>query len=143
MTVTVIEKMVWTKGNPLYGAIHLNRTYLFPNAELQAKFLANPDRYSPIISGNDPVVALEKSEIVPGRRQFGLVYENRMILFSSKESYDKFCKESKRYTTELQQALQSSNAIRRYSALGGRTRGDCRRRNATERGCARSDSVAG
>ena len=111
--VTVIEKMVWTKGNPLYGAIHLNRTYLFPNAELQAKFLANPDRYSPIISGNDPVVALEKNEIVSGRRQFGLVYENRMILFSSKESYDKFCKESKRYTTELQQALQSSNAIRR------------------------------
>jgi thioredoxin-related protein/YHS domain-containing protein len=111
--VTVIEKMVWKQGDPLYGAIHLNRTYLFPSAEQQAKFLANPDRYSPIISGNDPVVALEKNEIVSGRRQFGLVYENRMILFSSKESYDKFCKESKRYTTDLQQALQSSNAIRR------------------------------
>ncbi len=105
--------MVWTKGNPLYGAIHLNRTYLFPSAEMQQKFLANPDRYSPIISGNDPVVALEKNEIVSGRRQFGLVYEDRMILFSSKESYEKFVKESKRYTTELQQALQSSNAVRR------------------------------
>lgn len=111
--VTVIEKMVWKQGNPLYGAIHLNRTYLFPSAEQQAKFLANPDRYSPIISGNDPVVALEKNQIVAGQRQFGLLYENRMILFSSKESYDKFHKESKRYTTELQQALQSSNAIRR------------------------------
>lgn len=111
--VTVIDKMVWTKGNPLYGAIHLNRTYLFPSAEMQQKFLANPDRYSPIISGNDPVVALEKNEIVPGRRQFGLVYEDRMILFSSKDSYEKFVKESKRYTTELQQALQSSNAVRR------------------------------
>ncbi|MCE9604964.1 MAG: thioredoxin family protein [Planctomycetia bacterium] len=111
--VTVIEKMVWTKGNPLYGAIHLNRTYLFPTAEQQAKFLANPDRYSPIISGNDPVVALEKNQIVSGKREHGLMFEERMILFSSKESYDKFCKESKRYTTELQQALQTSNAVRR------------------------------
>ena len=65
------------------------------------------------VSSNDPVVALEKNEIVSGRRQFGLVYEDRMILFSSKESYEKFVKESKRYTTELQQALQSSNAVRR------------------------------
>lgn len=111
--VTLIEKMVWKQGNPLYGAIHLNRTYLFSSAEQQAKFLANPERFCPIISGNDPVVALEKNEIVAGRRQFGLLYENRMILFSSQESYDKFAKESKRYTTELQQALQSSNAIRR------------------------------
>ncbi|MCE9603737.1 MAG: thioredoxin family protein [Planctomycetia bacterium] len=111
--VTVTEKMVWTKGSHLYGAIHCGRTYLFSSTENQQKFLANPDRFSPIISGNDPVVALEKNEIVSGRRQFGLVYENRMILFSSKDSYDKFCKESKRYTTELQQALQSSNAIRR------------------------------
>lgn len=111
--VTVIDKMVWTKGNARFGAIHLGRTYLFPTAEMQQKFLANPDRYAPIISGNDPVVALEKNEIVPGRRQHGLVYENRMILFSSRESYDKFVKESKRYTTELQQALQSSNAVRR------------------------------
>jgi len=105
--------MVWTKGDVRYGAIHRGRTYIFPTAADQQKFLSDPDRFSPVISGNDPVVALEKNEIVPGRRQFGLVYEDRMILFSSKDSYEKFVKESKRYTTELQQALQSSNAVRR------------------------------
>lgn len=108
--VTVTEKMVWKRGDVRFGAIHRGRTYLFASAAEQTKFLANPDRFSPIISGNDPVVALEKGEAVPGKRELGIMCGERMILFSSQESYDKFVKDSKRYSSEIRQALLSDQA---------------------------------
>ena len=108
--VTVTEKMVWKRGDVRFGAIHRGRTYLFATATEQAKFLADPDRFSPIISGNDPVVALERGEAVPGKRELGIMCGERMILFSSQESYDKFVKDSKRYSVEIQQALLSDQA---------------------------------
>ena len=111
--VTVTEKMVWKKGDVRFGAIHRGRTYLFASAEEQQKFLGEPDKYSPIISGNDPVVALEKGAPAPGKREYGLMYKNRMFLFSSKESYDKFCGDSKRYAGEIFQAMQADDLKRR------------------------------
>ena len=41
------------------------------------KFLANPDLYSPVLSGNDPVLALDNQVVVPGRREFGVFSDNR------------------------------------------------------------------
>jgi protein disulfide-isomerase len=111
--VTVTEKMTWKKGDVKFGAIHRGRTYLFATEEEQKKFLADPDQYSPVISGNDPVVALEKGESVPGKREFGLMCEKRMFLFSSKESYDKFCGDSKRYAGQIFQALQAGDDVKR------------------------------
>ncbi len=108
--VTVTEKMVWKRGDVRFGAIHRGRTYLFATSTEQAKFLADPDRFSPIISGNDPVVALERGEAVPGKRELGIMCGERMILFASQESYDKFVKDSKRYSVEIQQALLSDQA---------------------------------
>jgi thiol-disulfide isomerase/thioredoxin/YHS domain-containing protein len=105
--VTVTEKMSWKRGDVKYGAIHRGRTYLFTSAAEQQKFLSDPDRFSPVLSGNDPVAALEKGETVNGSRKYGLMYEDRMFLFASKESYDKFCKDSKRYGTQTFQAMQA------------------------------------
>lgn len=114
--VTVTEKMVWKRGDARFGVIHRGRTYLFADATEQTKFLADPDRFAPIISGNDPVAALEQGVAVPGRRELGMMCENRMILFSTKANYDKFSADSKRYTAQIQQALLSgdgSGPIRR------------------------------
>jgi protein disulfide-isomerase len=111
--VTVTNKMVWKRGDVRYGAVHRGRTYLFATPEDQKTFLADPDRYSPVISGNDPVVALEKGDTVAGKREFGLMCQNRMFLFSSKESYDKFCSDSKRYSGQIFQALQADDLKRR------------------------------
>jgi thiol-disulfide isomerase/thioredoxin/YHS domain-containing protein len=106
--VTVTEKMIWKRGDAKFGAIHRGRTYLFPSADEQQKFLANPDRFSPVISGNDPVLALEQGQAVAGKREFGLMCQDRMFLFASKESYDKFCGDSKRYAGQVFQAMQAT-----------------------------------
>ena len=108
--VTVTEKMSWKQGDVKFGAIHRGRTYLFLSAEDQKKFLSDPDRFSPVMSGNDPVVALEQGQTVSGNRKYGLMCQDRMFLFSSKESYDKFCKDSKRYAGETFQAMQAGGS---------------------------------
>jgi YHS domain-containing protein len=111
--VTVTDKMVWKRGDIRYGAIHRDRTYLFASTEEQKRFLAEPDKYSPIFSGNDPVIFLEQTARTPGKREYGLMYKNHMFLFASKESYDKFCSDSKRYAGEAIQAMQAGDVKRR------------------------------
>ncbi|MEX0794139.1 MAG: thioredoxin family protein, partial [Pirellulaceae bacterium] len=54
--VTLIEKMAWQKGDRRFGAVHLGKVYLFGSEANQKKFLADPNQFSPVFSGLDPVV---------------------------------------------------------------------------------------
>ncbi|MBL9081776.1 MAG: DUF255 domain-containing protein [Planctomycetales bacterium] len=111
--VTVTEKMVWKRGDAAFGALHRGMTYLFVSAAEQQKFLAKPDAYSPIISGNDPVAVVEEAKLVPGKRDIGMKCGDQMILFSSKENYEKFRRDQQRYMIGLQQAMQAGGTMRR------------------------------
>jgi thiol-disulfide isomerase/thioredoxin len=105
--VTVTEKMIWKRGDVRFGAIHRGRTYLFSSATEQAKFLARPDSFSPIMSGNDPVAWLEQSTPVPGKREFGVMFNDKMILFATAESREKFRADQNRYDVQIKQAMQA------------------------------------
>jgi thiol-disulfide isomerase/thioredoxin/YHS domain-containing protein len=111
--VTVTEKMVWKRGDAAFGALHRGMTYLFVSAAEQQKFLAKPDAYSPIISGHDPVAVVEEAKLVPGKRDIGMKCGDQMILFSSKENYEKFRRDQQRYMIGLQQAMQAGGTMRR------------------------------
>ena len=88
--VSLCEKQKWVRGDRRWGAIHRGRTYLFVGPEEQRRFLANPDRYAPVVSGNDVVLAVEQGQIVPGMRQHGVFYQGRVYLFSSEATLQKF-----------------------------------------------------
>ncbi|HEV7226780.1 MAG TPA: thioredoxin family protein [Pirellulales bacterium] len=96
----------WQVGDPNVGAIHRGMLYLFTNAANQQKFLANPDRYSPVLRGHDPVLALDKNQAVPGRREFGVFCEGRIYLFSSEATLEHFARNSKRYSADILQAMR-------------------------------------
>ena len=81
--VALVEQGKWQLGDRRFGAIHRGRTYLFLSPDEQQRFLANPDHYSPSTSGDDVVMALDYGQEVPGNRSLGLMYQNRMYLFSS------------------------------------------------------------
>jgi YHS domain-containing protein len=56
-------------------------------------FLANPDQFSPVLSGVDPVVAVDQRKSVPGQREFAVQYPTstgRFYLFSSQQTLEKF-----------------------------------------------------
>ncbi len=95
--VQLTEKERWEKGNARWGLIHRGRTYLFAGPEQQSRFFADPDRYAPVLSGNDAVLAVEKGQKVLGRREFGAWYEGHVYLFSSEDSLRRFDADPSRY----------------------------------------------
>lgn len=88
--VMLVEKQQWVRGDKRWGALHQGRTYLFTGPEEQRRFLANFDRYAPVISGNDIVLAAEEQKAVPGFREHGVFYANHIFLFSSEATLQKF-----------------------------------------------------
>jgi YHS domain-containing protein/thioredoxin-related protein len=106
--VTLVESNPrrWQIGDPNIGAIHRGMLYLFATQESQQKFMANPDHYSPVLRGHDPVLALDKNQAVPGRREFGVFSEGRIYLFSSAATREHFENNSRRYSADLLQAMR-------------------------------------
>jgi thiol-disulfide isomerase/thioredoxin/YHS domain-containing protein len=94
----------WTRGDPKWGAVHRGITYLFLGAEEQRRFLQEPDRYAPALSGNDAVLAFGKGQLTPGRREFGIFFENRIYLFANMETLEKFQQNPRHFADEVRQA---------------------------------------
>lgn len=102
--VTLCEKQIWQRGVEQFGAIHQGRLYLFTSAAEQQRFLDNPEKYSPVMSGNDPVVALDQRQNVPGTRQNGYFYNGRIYLFASEATQKQFKQNPTRYSAPALQA---------------------------------------
>lgn len=103
--VQLVEKAVWSKGDKRWGAVHRGRTYLFAGQEEQQRFLAAPDRYAPVDSGNDVVLALELGRSVPGTRDHGISFGGRVYLFADEASLERFSKNPKYYAERASQAM--------------------------------------
>jgi len=99
--VTILEKGTWTEGRPQWGARHRGRTYLFAGQPEQQAFFANPDRYAPALSGDDPVLAFGSGTSIPGQRRYGVTYQARMYLFSSPETRAAFAADPARYASRI------------------------------------------
>jgi len=96
-TETAID--AWQQGDSQWGAIHRGRTYLFTSQRYQKMFLADPDRYSPMLSGYDPIRYIDRGELVPGLRQHGMWVGGKMYLFADEPSLERFAQsaESRAY----------------------------------------------
>ena len=77
--------------------IHRGRTYLFVDAEKAARFFQDPDRYAPVLSGQDVVLAVDEGRYVPGQREHGAFFGHRVYLFSSEETLQHFENHPNRY----------------------------------------------
>lgn len=103
--VTLVESRAWQKGDRRFGARHEGRVYLFTGPGEQQRFLANPGRYSPVFAGMDVVAMVERGEHLAGSREHGLFFGDRIYLFSSEESLQKFTNKPHHYTASLSQGL--------------------------------------
>lgn len=99
--VSLVDKGTWVEGRAQWGARHRGRTYLFAGPEQQRAFLADPDRYAPALSGDDPVLACDSGRQVAGQRRFGVTYQARTYLFSSPETRAAFAANPQRYTARV------------------------------------------
>lgn len=112
--VTLAEEERWQKGDPQWGAIHRGQTYLFATQQQQQKFLADPDRYSPALSGYDPIRFVENGELVPGKRQHGTWYRGkfqdspRIYLFADEPNLERFEKSAELYAQKAHEAMMNA-----------------------------------
>lgn len=107
--VSLVERKDWKFGDPRYGIQHRGRTYLFAGPLELERFRANPDAYSPVLSGNDAVLELDEHRSVPGDVDYGVFCRGHIYLFSSKATLDKFFANQPRYVIESQDA-RTANA---------------------------------
>jgi hypothetical protein len=82
---------------------------LFAGPEQQRQFLADPDLYSPVLSGIDAVRLADDNQFVEGQRQHGVIYRNQIYLFESEQSLAKFSSAPERYAAPIRQAMISGH----------------------------------
>ena len=114
--VALMESGNWVEGQARWGARHRGRTYLFSGLEQQQAFLSDPDRYSPALSGDDPVAAIDGGKISAGQRRYGVTYQQRIYLFESPETRAAFAANPQRYTSRVllaEQPAQGADTVLR------------------------------
>jgi YHS domain-containing protein/thiol-disulfide isomerase/thioredoxin len=103
--VSMRTKWTWVSGDPKWGVMHRGRTYWFVGAGEQQQFLTDPDRYSPALSGMDPVLAFDHRQQVPGKREHSIDYDNIFYMFSSEATLQQFAANPDRYAASARQAM--------------------------------------
>jgi hypothetical protein len=66
-----------------------------------------PPSSGPALAGFDPVLVTEQGQYLPGKREHGVRYNDRMYLFGSEEALQKFSRTPDAYVARIEQALQA------------------------------------
>ncbi|MFP6649207.1 MAG: DUF255 domain-containing protein [Pirellulaceae bacterium] len=106
----------WVIGDRRWGVVHRDRLYLFAAAAQRDQFLLDPDRYSPVISGYDPVQLTEHRQLVDGRREYGVTYRGRIYVFASEATLNRFYQSPGKYESAVDAAMQSTRQGHHRSA---------------------------
>ncbi|MEM7456025.1 MAG: thioredoxin family protein [Planctomycetota bacterium] len=111
--VTLVRNAQWIQGDERWGCIHRGRTYIFASEGNMVEFQANPDKYSPLLAGYDPVIYHDSGILVEGREEHGVFMgrlpNQRVILFNTAESRNRFESAPAQYIETVRQAMLNSS----------------------------------
>lgn len=103
-------------GSVQYTALHNDRLFLFPNADIKKKFMAEPNRYADAdlaLGGDCAVCKVEMKQSVPGKPEFSTTHGGMRYQFPSDKQRNMFIANPAKYSVK-------SNAV---NASGSGTRG--------------------
>lgn len=111
--VTLLKETKWVKGSEQYGAMHRGRLYLFASDTAQAEFLRDPDSYSPLLAGYDPVIFHEQGRLQDGKKAHGVFMtrlgKQQVVLFDSEETRAKFRASPAVYLESIRGAVERAD----------------------------------
>ncbi len=90
----------WVAGDLRWTVVHKGLIYRLSGDRQRREFLANPDCFAPVDSGNDRVMLVDQQRVVPGRTEFCAIYEGRLYMFSSAAGQSRFNGDPQRYAAE-------------------------------------------
>lgn len=107
--VTLMSVGKWIDGDKSIGCVHRDRVYLFVDEAAREKFRSNPDRFSPLLAGFDPVLFLETGKLVEGLEANGVFMgkapNQRIVLFVSPDTRKQFQASPKKYIDNVRDAM--------------------------------------
>ena len=114
--VTLLRDGKWMKGDSGLGCVHRGRVYIFGDADKLMLFKSDPDKYSPVLAGYDPVKFHETGNLVDGAEEHGVFMgktgDQKIVLFSSKETRARFQSNPQKYMSTIRTAVQSTGKMR-------------------------------
>ena len=102
------QKGNWLAGDSRWGIVHRDRLYLFADESKRDLFLEEPDRFSPVISGYDPVLFADQRQLVDGQRKFGAIYRGQIYLFVSETTLNQFWQSPGKYKSLVDAAMRAT-----------------------------------
>jgi YHS domain-containing protein len=96
--VELLKTEQWVEGNPALAVEYEGRMYRMSGPEQHRAFRAHPERFAPVLSGFDPVLAAEGRGNVPGRTDACAVYEGKLYMFADQANLSRFRQSPKQYT---------------------------------------------
>lgn len=115
--VTLLAEGRAARGLAEIGCIHRGRVYLFASEENRQQFLTDPDRWSPLLAGFDPVIFERTGELVAGRREFGTFMvsggNQSIVLFASAETRDAFQAAPAPFLAKVEETVRHQATARR------------------------------
>ncbi len=102
--VTVVDNSQWKLGRLEYSEQREKQRFLFAGASEQQRFRQNPDRYIPAFFGNDIVLASDSHTTTAGKREHGVILKDRIYLFATEDSLQRFARNPARYIARNKEA---------------------------------------
>jgi hypothetical protein len=87
----------WAPGDLRWTVVYRGWIYRLSGPKQREMFLADPDRFAPVLSGNDVVLLVGQNRVVPGQMTHCAIYNNRLYMFSSADTQVEFNKYPNRY----------------------------------------------
>ena len=117
-SVSLLTQGKWINGNPKWGCVHRNQVYIFGTEANLKLFKENPEAYSPILAGFDPVVFHESGKLKTGLLNHGVfmgeVPNQRIILFSDAQTCARFQKSPKQFLETVRQAMEQTDSLNQF-----------------------------
>jgi len=95
--VALLTDECWSAGDPQWTTTHKGLSYQFSGEAQLERFLANPDEYTPVYSGNDPVLVVDENRREAGKTDFCVTYKGRLHMFASARTLARFQESPQRY----------------------------------------------
>lgn len=88
--VCVVEAKRWVKGTTDYPVTYDGMTYLFPGTESRNLFVANPQKYAPVLNGDSVVSFAKSGKRVAGSVRYATLHKKRVYMFSNSDERREF-----------------------------------------------------
>jgi len=95
--VQLQENDRWVAGNQDLRLTYQGQVFVFSSDAARKRFEAAPEKYAPVQSGNDVVLAMEENRTVPGSVTHSAIWRGRLYLFSNSATLAAFQDDPARY----------------------------------------------